>query len=119
MKWLVLFLLVSGCTKKYYDYAYINKSEFTLTEQSSEPVSKQRPPKLRAGKKTEESFCSDQILFNRNAYDISFKSIPALVNQSCPGSEHLLNARISQTWWTALVYSKSCVTVKSRCPQKQ
>lgn len=119
MKALALVFLFVGCATKYYDYPFITKDKFALEEDapSSKAATAERPPKLLSGRKETESFCADQILFNKNAHDIALKSLPALVRQSCPGSKHLLNAKITQNWWTVLVYSRSCVEVESYCPK--
>lgn len=112
---LTLALPAAGCSKKYHRYAIIEKKSFG-EEQLSRPV--ERPPKMMLGKKETEQFCEGQILFNKNAEKIAEASVPALVSQSCPGSDYLLNAKITYLWWTTLAYTRACVKVESFCPQR-
>ena len=107
--------MLGACTKKYQSYSYIEKREFV---ERQSPTSGTRPPRLMSGKKETEKFCEGQILFNKNAEAIAEASLPALISQSCPGSEYLLDAKITRLWWTVLVYSRSCVEVESFCPKK-
>lgn len=107
-------LLSVSCSRKYQDFAFIKKSEF----QGDSPYQvSERPAKMMAGRKEVENFCEDQILFNKNARDIAEASLPALVSQSCPGSDYLLTPRITRLWWTTLLYTRSCVKVESYCPK--
>lgn len=115
MKWLLLFVVVFGCSRKYQNYTFINKKEFIQNQRSAGAES---APRLLAGKKEEESFCEGQILFNKNAEKITEASLPALVSQSCPGSDYLLQAKITRLWWSTIVYSRSCVKVESFCPKR-
>ena len=73
---------------------------------------------MHSGKKEVQKSCEGQIFFNRNAHTIAVNNIPAMLRYSCPGSEYLLNAKITETWWTTLFYSKSCIEIESYCPRK-
>lgn len=108
-------LAALSCSRKYQDYAFIEKSAYL--EQESR-VESDRPAKMMAGTKDAEKFCQGQILFNKNAERITEASLPALVSQTCPGSEFLLDTRITRQWWTLLLYTRSCVEVESYCPKK-
>ncbi|MCO4755825.1 MAG: hypothetical protein KC478_15190 [Bacteriovoracaceae bacterium] len=119
MKFLPLLILLFGCASKYEDYSFISKKDFTLEEDKIVNRSAHdRPSRLISGRAEVEEFCESQILFNKNAFDITRNSLPALVRQSCPGQDYLLDATITQRWWTALVYSRSCVKVESYCPKR-
>lgn len=112
MKFLLLLLMVS-CTQKYQTYPVIKKSSFNKDE-AHNPVS----PKIYPGRKVTQESCEGQFFFLRNAKKITDASLPALVNFSCPGSEYLVNAKITETWWTTVIYSRSCIEVESHCPIK-
>lgn len=101
-----------SCSQKYQTFDVIKKKEFVFGE-SHTPTT----PTMRVGRKVIQETCEGQILFLRNAKKITDGSIPALVNFSCPGQEYLLNAKITETWWTTVLYSRSCVEIESYCPR--
>ena len=107
-------LVFVSCTKKYTHYAVIDKKNFEVEQTKPSKY----PPMIKA-KSEKEEFCQGQILFDKNAFSITESSIKALVNHSCPGSQYLLDAKLTKIWWTTLVYSRSCVTLESFCPQKR
>lgn len=111
---LPLILLSFSCTQKYKTYHAIQKRNFDYKNPHN-PVT----PKMRSGKKEVQNSCEGQIFFNRNAHTISINNIPAMIRYSCPGSEFLLNAKITETWWTTIFYTKSCVKIESYCPIKK
>lgn len=111
---LITLFFISACTKKYTQYTVIDKRNFD----AERPEATNAPPMIRA-KYEKEEFCEGQILFNKNAHKITESSVRALVQHSCPGSQYLIDAKITKIWWTALVYSRSCVTLESYCPQKR
>lgn len=111
MKFLLLTILLSGCTQKYQTYNTIQKRTFRKGTPHN-PVT----PLMRQGKKETQEFCAGQIFFNKNAKNITDASLPALIRYSCPGSEFLMNVRLTETWWTVLVYSRSCIELESYCP---
>jgi hypothetical protein len=116
MKFLFLLsiILLSACTKKYIKYPVIEKRTFAGDEHA--PTN---PPPMIKARKEVESFCEGQIFFNKNAHKITESSVLALVRQSCPGAEYLIDAKITKIWWTLLVYSRSCVEIESFCPQRR
>jgi hypothetical protein len=113
MKFVLIFLslIAISCSQKYQTFNTIKKSEFVFGEEHS-PIS----PRMTPGRKVIQKSCEGQFLFNRNAKKINLRSIPALIKYSCPKSEFLLNARITETWWTTVIYSKSCIELESFCP---
>ena len=119
MIFLSLLILLSGCATNYEDYSFISKKDFTLEEDRIvNRTAHERPARLVSGRAEVEEFCESQILFNKNAFNITRDSLPALVRQSCPGQDYLLDATITKRWWTTLVYSRSCIKVESYCPKK-
>tara|TARA_B100001971_G_scaffold84647_1_gene77990 strand:- start:96554 stop:96907 length:354 start_codon:yes stop_codon:yes gene_type:complete len=115
MKVILISLFLFGCSQKYTYYPVINKKNFNV-EQTTPP--KSVPPMIKAKAEVEE-FCEGQIFFNKNAFNITESSIKALVQHSCPGSDYLIDAKLTKLWWTTIVYSRSCVTLESYCPQKR
>ena len=116
MKQSLLFFLIflASCSQKYQTYHVIQKRSFHFNEPHN-PVS----PLMRKGKKEIQQTCEGQIFFNRNADKITKNNLPALIQYSCPGSEFLLEAKITETWWTTIFYSRSCLKLESYCPIKR
>ena len=110
---LILFIcLFYSCSKKFKTFNVIKKSNFSL-EKPHNPIT----PKALPGRKVVQETCEGQIFFNRNAKKITDASMPALIQYSCPKSEYLLNAKITEIWWTTIVYSRSCIKIESYCPR--
>lgn len=107
-------ILLIGCSRKYTHYPVIDKKNFEVEQKRPQKT----PPMIKAYKETEE-FCEGQIFFNKNAFEITESSVKALVQHSCPGSQYLLDAKLTKQWWTTIVYSRSCVILESYCPQKR
>lgn len=103
-------LIFVSCSQKYQNLGTINKQAYLEKDEYRDS-----PKVLRKGKNESESFCVGQILFQKNAYDITESSLKALVRSSCPGDNYLQDVKIKRTWWTTLVYSRSCIEVESRC----
>ncbi|MBJ00596.1 MAG: hypothetical protein CME67_05140 [Halobacteriovoraceae bacterium] len=120
MKILAIAILLAGCATKYQDYPHISKKDFELDgNKVVDNTPHEAPKNLLKGRAETEEFCESQILFNKNAHVITTNSLPALVRQSCPGSDYLLDATVTYNWWTVLVYSRSCVKVESFCPKRR
>lgn len=111
---LLVILLFAGCSNKYKTYHAIQKRKFEF-DKPHNPVT----PLMRRGKKEVQETCEGQIFFNRNAVKITQGSLPALIRYSCPGSEYLVDAKITETWWTTIIYSRSCIKLESFCPITQ
>lgn len=107
--------LICSCSHKYQKHPLIDKREFV---ENNRATGSTRPQKMMSGRAEKEEFCAGQVLFTKNAQKITEASLPALVAQSCPGSDFLLDAKITRLWWTSLLYTRSCVTVESRCPKR-
>lgn len=107
--------LLFSCSQKYQNHPIIDKREFV---ENNRPSGSSRPAKMMSGRKESEKFCAGQVLFTKNAQMITEASLPALVAQSCPGSDFLLDAKITRLWWTTLLYTRSCVSVESYCPKR-
>lgn len=110
---LSLIVLVTGCTQRYVDYDVINKLQFR-----DNPEKRPVAPVMAKAHRDDVKECFDQWLFFRNAEKDKERYLPALVQVLCPGSEWLVDTRITHLWWTTLVYSRSCVEVQAHCPVK-
>lgn len=108
---LFIFLTIS-CTQKYQNYPIIDKSHFDKDNYDS-PITK----KMYPGKKVEASTCSGQIFFASNAYEDTKRQLQNMVRTLCPESMYLLNGQLTETWWTTIIYSRSCVELTSFCPR--
>lgn len=112
MKYLIVLLLAS-CASKYEVHNTLDKRSFKLGE-----VNKVMTPRAIKGKKEESSFCAGQFLFMSNAKKETDRKIPALLTRTCPKKVFLLDAKVTETWWTTIIYSRSCVTIEAYCPKE-
>ena len=115
IKALIPLLFFISCSEKYQKSPYIEKRAFQSSEKKEVA-----PPLVmkRVRSQDKESFCHGQIFFSSNAEKITEASLKGLVRQTCPGSPYLLNATITRTWWTMLVYSRSCIEIVADCSPK-
>jgi hypothetical protein len=111
MKILALLFLSLSCTQKYADYDLIRKVDFQ--QQNYErpiPLTQVMPE----GKDHLDA-CFNQWLFFSNAEKKKNDAIPMVIKSLCPGRDYLLNASMVETWWTTLVFTRSCVEVQTQC----
>lgn len=114
MKTLLLILLtVTACTQKYADYDLIRKVDFNK-ETYERPITVMQV--LPVGDDKLES-CFNQWLFFSNAQKAKEDAIPYLVRSLCPGQDYLLNAEMTETWWTTLIFTRACVSVETKCAE--
>lgn len=101
-----------GCTQKYSTYHIIEKESF-------KPDSEHNPTtrKMYGTKKVKEYLCVGQWLFSSNAQKLAEGAMPTLLSHTCPGKKYLLNAKVTNRWWTTIIYSRSCYIVEATCPQ--
>jgi hypothetical protein len=111
---LILILLVlTACTRKYADYDLIRKIDFNK-EVYERPVTVMQVVPA-AGKKDFLDACFNQWLFFSNAAKEKDQAIPLLVRSLCPGHDYLLGSELVESWWTTLVFTRSCVSVQTTC----
>ncbi len=114
MKSLALLLLVLvGCTRKYVDYDVIHKLQFR-----ENPEARPIAPVMAKSLRDDVEECFNQWLFFSNAEKEKNRYLPALVQVLCPGSEYLLDTKITQQWWTTIIFTRACVEVQAHCPVK-
>lgn len=115
MKSLLVLAFLMGCTQKYADYDLIRKADFN--RQSYErPVT--RMEVLHSGK-DQLNQCFNQWLFFSNAEKEKEESIPMLVRSLCPRESYLVDAKMTETWWTTIIFSRACVDIETSCAKEK
>jgi len=112
VKLLILLTLFVSCTKKYETYHAIDKYNFDKNKPES-PVT----PKLYPGRKVTRSHCEGQIFWSSNAKAKTDNYVNRIVQNLCPDSKYLINNKVTEVWWTTIVYSRSCVEIEAYCPR--
>jgi hypothetical protein len=111
---IILLLLVAvvfvGCTQKYETFYVIDKANFNKKNYQP-PIA----PKLRRTTKAKKYYCENQFFFSSNAKTKTDIYTNNVVNYMCPDSKYLLDTRITDTWWTTIIYTRSCVEIESFC----
>ncbi len=110
---MTLSFLVHSCTRKYADYDVINKLQYR-----ENPNKRPIAPVMAKGHEDKVRECFNQWLFMSNAEKEKDRYLPMLVQVLCPGSEWLVDTRITQDWWTTIIFSQACVEVRAHCPLK-
>lgn len=113
MKTIILLLVLSACTQKYADYDLIRKVDFNK-ESYERPITTMQVVPV-ADDRLES--CFNQWLFFQNAEKEKNEAVPYLIRSLCPGQDYLLQAEMVETWWTTLVFTRSCVDVKTKCAE--
>jgi hypothetical protein len=111
MKTTIFLILLSSCTQKYADYDLIRKADFDR-ENYSRPTTTMEV--LPHGKDELKS-CFNQWLFFSNAEEEKNKSISFIVRSLCPGKDYLINTEMKETWWTSLLFTRSCISMETLC----
>lgn len=115
IKLALLTLIIVSCTKKYQTYYVIDKYNFNK-DNYQPPITK----KLIAKREQQSrEYCEGQILFSSNAKVATDKAVSGLAQSMCGESQYLLNNKVTETWWTTIVYSRSCVKIESYCGVKK
>lgn len=113
MKTILLLALFTGCTQKYADYDLIRKVDFNK-ESYERPITLMQV--VPVGSDKLES-CFNQWLFFSNAEKEKNESIPYIVRSLCPGKDYLLQAEMVEQWWTTIIFTRSCVSVETKCAE--
>lgn len=112
MKTLLLILpFLFSCTQKYSDYDLIRKVDFNK-ESFERPITTMQV--LPVGEDQLKA-CFNQWLFFSNAATKKEAAIPYLIRSLCPSQDYLLNAEMVESWWTTLIFTRSCVSVETKC----
>jgi hypothetical protein len=115
MKILPLLLALMACTQKYTDYDLIRKVDFQK-ETYTRPVT---TTEVIAQGRDELNTCFNQWLFFSNAEAEKEKAIPVMVRTLCPGRDYLVNTEMRETWWTTLVFTRSCARMETLCANQK
>ena len=112
MKYLLLIMVLISCTQKYETFHVIDKKNFDK-ENFQSPIT----PKLIPSQKSKASHCEGQFFWSSNAKKKTDLYVTRLVSTLCPEKNYLLNSRLTETWWTTIIYSRSCVELETYCPR--
>ena len=117
MKYVLILLSLVGCTQKYADYDLIRKVDFNKTSYERPITLTQINP---TGRDNLDA-CFNQWLFFSNAEKEKEEAIPMLIRSLCPGKDYLLDAHMTEQWWTTIIFTRACVDVETKCaePRKQ
>ena len=117
MKILIFLILTISCTQKYVGYDLIRKVDFNR-ESYERPITVYEV--LPSGTDDLKS-CFNQWLFFSNAEKEKNTAIPQMVRTLCPGKDYLMNTSMTETWYTTLIFTRSCVEMETSCavPKKK
>lgn len=111
MPYLLFSVLLMSCSQKYQTYHVIDKYNFDV-EKPNTPITK----KLYPGNKTTLSYCKGQFFFYNNAKKETDQYLPHMLRGMCRKSNYILNSKLTETWWTTIIYSRSCIKMEGYCP---
>lgn len=111
MKTVIYLLWLAGCTQKYADYDLIRKADF-VRETYQRPVTLME---VLPNGQDELTACFNQWLFFSNAEKEKNTSVSFIVRSLCPGKDFLINTKMTETWWTTLLFTRSCVSMETFC----
>lgn len=111
LKLLFLALLFTSCAQHYEKYDVIEKRSFKMGESHS-PIT----PKMLPKNKERKEICEGQFFFTKNAKKMTEQALTRAIQYMCFDSNYLLNATITDTWWTTIIYSRSCIEIEASCP---
>lgn len=115
MKIILSLLFLASCTQKYADYDLIRKIDFNK-ETYVRPITMTQVVPVG---KDELKACFNQWLFFSNAEMEKESSIPLLIRSLCPGQDYLLQAEMTESWWTTILFTRACVSVETKCAEER
>lgn len=111
MKTFIIFAFLVGCTQKYADYDLIRKVDF-----NKESYERPTPAtQVMAQGRDELNECFNQWLFFSNAEKQKNDRTPEFVRALCPGKDYLVNATMTERWWTTIIFTQACIDIKTLC----
>jgi hypothetical protein len=113
MKTLLFLILLASCTQKYADFDLIRKVDFNK-ETYERPIP---ATQVLAQGQDELGECFNQWLFFSNAEKQKDINFPTMIRVLCPGKEYLVQTEVKETWWTTILFTRSCVDIKTKCGQ--
>ena len=109
---LLLFFLIAGCAQTYQTYHTLDKRNFSKDGENS-PIT----PKLVKHTKVERGHCEGQFFFFENAKKKTDRYLQTMVGSLCGETNYLVDSRLTETWWTTIISSRSCVKFETYCPR--
>lgn len=109
----IFFLLLSSCATDTAYYPVLQKDAFLKTS-DNRPVKNMT---LSRGMSYQKDICAGQFFFSSNARKETDEKLARQIANLCPNENYLLEADIKKTWWTVILYSRSCVQLKAYCPR--
>ena len=113
MRALILITLFFSCTQKYQTYHAVDKHNFKKEGENS-PLTQ----KLIPIQKVKRASCAGQFFFFDNAQKKTDQYLNQMIPSLCKNSSVLLNSKLTETWWTTIIYSRSCVKFETSCSRK-
>ena len=115
MKFILLLVFLTACTQKYADYDLIRKVDFN--RQSYErPVTRMQV--VPTGKDHLDQ-CFNQWLFFSNAEKEKENAIPEFVRALCPREAYLMDAKMTEDWWTTIIFTRACINIDTACAKEK
>jgi hypothetical protein len=111
MKFLIILIFIASCTQKYADYDLIRKVDFNK-ESYERPIP---ATQVLAQGRDEMKECFNQWLFFSNAEKEKERHTVELVRVLCPGKDYLVNATFTDKWWTTIIFTQACISIKTLC----
>lgn len=109
---LLIILLLTSCAQAYQTYHTIDKRNFSKDGENS-PIT----PKMVRQNKVERGHCEGQFFFFSNAKKKTDRYLQNMVGSMCGDSNYLMDSKLTETWWTTIIYSRSCVKFETHCPR--
>ncbi len=113
MRILILATLLLSCTQKYQIYHAIDKYNFQKEGENS-PLTK----RLFPVQEVKRANCAGQFFFFDNAQKKTDQYLKQMIPSLCRDSSVLLNSKLTETWWTTIIYSRSCVKFETSCSRE-
>lgn len=111
MKTILLLTLIASCTQKHVTYDVIRKVQFGHGEYQRPIISKA----MRVDGNDRLKACFNQWLFTSNAEKRKNEAIPLIVRSLCPSHDYLIDANLEETWWTTIIFTRSCAEIQTSC----
>ncbi len=112
---LFLIVLSLSCTHKKYTIAQIDIESFKFDHHYPTQSPKQIAKKNPRNKSYKKKVCENQFLFLKNAAKESEDQIVEFLKRSCGQYSQSYMNQMTYTWWTTLLFSRSCIDFNFRC----
>ena len=115
MKNTLILIFLMGCTQRYADYDLIRKADFNR-QSYDRPVTRME---VVYTSRDQLDQCFNQWLFFSNAEKEKEDSIPMLIRALCPREAYLMDTKLTERWWTTIVFTRSCVDIETSCAKEK